>query len=76
MTVFTIYYKADGEITGYIESGELPPESEIPKGCKRLSFDKLIRLAEPPSWTINVKVDPETLHIIPINAPKILSAHV
>jgi len=74
MIVFTIYYKKDtGEIVSYLEGGALPPEDEIPDGCGRICYDRVVKLSDPPRWAINVKVDLTTLQLVPINPPNILT---
>lgn len=73
MTIFTIYYRTDGTIESYCETLQLPSENETPKGCKRLCLDRLVSIWDQKSFVVNVKVDPATLHLVPINAPKIVT---
>ena len=73
--VFTIYYHAEtGSIVSYQEGGLIPPAHETPKDCKALSLGGNISIWDDKGF-INMKVDPATLHLIPINPPAILTVN-
>lgn len=72
MIVFTVYYKSDGTIHSYQEGGAIPPDKETPKDCKRVCFDRLMKLSEKPGEIIDVRVDPATKQLVPINQPQVL----
>lgn len=73
MTVFTIYYLPTGQIHSYLEGGLLPPEEQTPKGCQRVCYDRIMPIFDLKSFRVNAKIDPQTLHILPINEPQILT---
>ena len=74
--VFTIYYKGNtGEIVSYQQGEAIPPDHETPNGCKVLNLGGMVNIWDGTSFAVNMKVDPATLHLIPINPVQILTSN-
>lgn len=71
--IYNLYYDAQGNIKSYHEGGAVAPASETPAGLKLLALEGDIEIWDKRTFRLTHKVDPATLHLIPIKGPKVLT---